>query len=280
MSTQTAAPLLAAMLGNGTGTRVLLIEDDPAVAAEVQMGLREHGFDVDASLSGYEGEDLAGSGGYDLIVLDLLLYDRDGVELCRSLRRRGIGAKVLILTAVTSSEDIIKALDAGADDYMTKPFNREELVARAYALLRRGDIMGTRFLRCEDLVLDLHKHLARRGDEPLQLSAREWDVLEYLMRNQHGVLTRAQIGQGVWGVDRGASNNLVNTYVALLRRKVNGGRGGRWGAPELIHTLKGSGYRLGLADENGGRGALAPEGPESATANDGIGHDGREALLR
>src|SRR6185295_1247020 len=153
------------------------------------------------------------------------------------------------------------------DDYMTKPFNREELVARVYALLRRGDIMGTRFLRCEDVVMDLHKHQARRGDEPLHLSAREWELLEYLMRNQHSVLTRAQIGQAVWGVDRGASNNLVNTYVALLRKKVNGGRGGRWPAPELIHTLKGSGYRLGLPDESASRGALTPEGPEPATAN-------------
>lgn len=224
--------------------RVLVIEDNPKMAAAVQKGLQEHGFAADTSHTGCEGEDLAASGIYDLILLDLMLPDRDGVEVCRNLRRRGVKAKVLMLTALSSTDDKVQGLDSGSDDYLTKPFEFEELLARVRALLRRGDASESRFLKCDDLELDLYTRVAKRDGRTVELSNKEFMLLEYLMRNPNRVLSRTQIGEKIWDMNFEPSSNVVDVYVSSLRKKVDRGFN-----RELIHTIKGVGYRLGIVDE-------------------------------
>ena len=223
--------------------RVLIVEDKPKMAGALQKGLREHGFAPDVSHTGFEGEDLGATGVYDLIVLDLMLPDRDGVEVCRNLRRRGVKSKVLMLTALGSTNHKVAGLDAGADDYLTKPFEFEELLARTRALLRRGDASESRHLRCEDLELDLYTRVARRGEHSVELSNKEYSLLEYFMRNPDRVLSRTQIGEKVWDMNFEPSSNVVDVYVSSLRKKVDRGF-----TRELIHTVKGVGYRFGVLD--------------------------------
>jgi DNA-binding response OmpR family regulator len=223
--------------------RVLIIEDNPKMAAALQKGLREHGFAPDVSHAGFDGEELASSGVYDLVVLDLMLPDRDGVEVCRNLRRRGIRSKILMLTALSATENKISGLDAGADDYLTKPFEFEELLARVRALLRRGDATESRFLRCENLELDLYTRVAKRSDQSVELSNKEYALLEYFMRNPNRVLSRTQIGEKVWDMNFEPSSNVVDVYVSALRKKIDRGH-----ERELIHTVKGVGYRFGVLD--------------------------------
>jgi two-component system copper resistance phosphate regulon response regulator CusR len=211
------------------------------MAAAVQKGLREHGFAVDVSHTGFEGEEQASSGVYDLILLDLMLPDRDGAEVCRNLRRRGVASKVLMLTALSSVDDKVSGLDSGADDYLTKPFEFDELLARARALLRRGEASESRHLRCEDLELDLYSRIARRAGQEVELSNKEFALLEYFMRNPDRVLSRAQIGDKVWDMNFEPSSNVVDVYVSALRKKVDRGF-----PTELIHTVKGVGYRFGV----------------------------------
>ena len=158
--------------------RVLVIEDNTRIASGLQKGLREHGYAVDAVVSGSEGEELAAGGVYDLVLLDLLLPDCDGVAVCRNLRRRGVKSKVLMLTALNSTEDKISGLDSGADDYLPKPFQFNELLARMRALLRRGDATEARHLRCDDLELDLYSRTAKRNGAVVELSNREFSLLE------------------------------------------------------------------------------------------------------
>lgn len=220
--------------------RVLVIEDNPKMASAIKKGLQEHGFAADSSGTGTDGEHLAASGVYDLILLDLLLPDRDGVEVCRNLRRRGISAKVLMLTALNSTLDKIKGLDSGADDYLTKPFEFDELLARMRALLRRGDASEARHLRHEDLELDLFTRMAKRDGRTIELSNKEFSLLEYLMRNPNRVLSRTQIGEKVWDMNFEGGSNVVDVYISSLRRKLDHGQ-----IPELIHTFRGVGYRLG-----------------------------------
>lgn len=226
--------------------RLLMIEDNPKMASALQTGLREQGFAVDVSHLGFEGEDLAASGVYDVIVLDLLLPDRDGVEVCRNLRRRGVKSKVLMLTALSSTEETVAGLDAGADDYVAKPFKFDELVARIRALLRRGDASESRVLRCDDLELDLYTHIAKRGGETIELSHKEFSLLEFLMRTPNRVLSRTQIGEKVWDMNFDPNSNVVDVYISLLRKKMDRGHG-----RELIHTVKGAGYRFGVMDAEG-----------------------------
>ena len=223
--------------------RVLVIEDNPKMASAVKEGLREHGMAVDTVHTGYEGEELAASGVYDLILLDLMLPDRDGVDVCRNLRRRGVKSKIMMLTSLSTVEDKVAGLDVGADDYLTKPFRFEELLARMRALLRRGDASEARHLRCEDLELDLYTRVAKRGEQSVELTNREFALLEYFMRNPGRVLSRAQIGEKVWDMNFEVSSNVVDVQVSALRRKVDRGF-----SRELIHTVKGAGYRFGVLD--------------------------------
>ncbi len=223
--------------------RVLVIEDNPKMASAVQKGLREHGFAADVAATGFDGEDLAAGGVYDIVVLDLMLPDRDGVEVCRNLRRRKIATKILMLTALGSTQDKVNGLDAGADDYLTKPFEFEELLARIRALLRRGEASEARHLRFEDLELDLYSRVAKRGGETVELSNKEFALLEFLMRNPNRVLSRTQIGEKVWDLSFEPTSNVVDVYVSSLRKKIDRGH-----EKDLLHTVKGVGYRFGIID--------------------------------
>jgi DNA-binding response OmpR family regulator len=223
--------------------RVLIVEDNPKMAGAIQKGLRSHGYAADVTHSGFEGEDLACIESYDLIILDLMLPDRDGVDVCRNLRRRCVETPVLMLTALSGTDDKVAGLDAGADDYLTKPFEFEELLARIRALLRRGEATEGRMLECADLRLDLYTRTARRGETEHELSNKEFALLEYLMRNPNRVLSRAQITEKVWDMNYEAGSNVIDVYVSALRKKLDRGF-----EKELIHTIKGAGYRFGVMD--------------------------------
>lgn len=223
--------------------RILLVEDSPKMAAALNQGLKSHGFAVDTAHTGFEGEDLAASGVYDAVILDLMLPDRDGIEVCRNLRRRGVNVKILMLTALSSTDDKVQGLDAGADDYLIKPFEFEELLARIRALLRRGEASEARYLRYDDLELDLYTRGAKRAGNAIELSNREFSLLEYLMRNPNRVLSRTQIGEKVWDMNFEPTSNVVDVYISSLRRKMDRGF-----SKEVIHTVKGMGYRFGVMD--------------------------------
>jgi DNA-binding response OmpR family regulator len=223
--------------------RALVIEDNPKMAAAIQRGLRENGFAADVSHTGFEGEDLAAAGAYDVILLDLMLPDRDGAAVCRNLRRRCIATPIIMLTALSSTEDKVDGLDAGADDYLTKPFEFEELLARIRALLRRGEATEGRTLKCDDLELDLYSRTASRAGASVDLSNKEFSLLEYLMRNPNRVLSRAQIGEKVWDMNFENSSNVIDVYISALRKKLDRDQG-----RPLIHTVKGAGYRFGIMD--------------------------------
>jgi DNA-binding response OmpR family regulator len=223
--------------------RVLIIEDNPKMAGAIQRGLRDHGYAVEVCHSGFEGEDLAAVEKFDVILLDLMLPDRDGVDVCRNLRRRCVDTPVLMLTALSGTDDKVAGLDAGADDYLTKPFEFEELLARIRALLRRGEASEGRHLRCEDLELDLYTRRAKRGETEHELSNKEFALLEYLMRNPNRVLSRTQIAESVWDMNFEPESNVIDVYVSSLRKKLDRGFD-----KELIHTVKGAGYRFGVLD--------------------------------
>ncbi|MGP1309123.1 MAG: response regulator transcription factor [Phycisphaerales bacterium] len=223
--------------------RILIIEDNPKMAGALQRGLREHGYAAEVCASGFEGEDLASVENFDLIILDLMLPDRDGVDVCRNLRRRCIDTPVIMLTALSGTDDKVAGLDAGADDYLTKPFEFEELLARVRAMLRRGEASEGRTLRCEDLELDLYTRRAVRGENEYELSNKEFALLEYLMRNPNRVLSRTQIAESVWDMNFEPESNVIDVYVSSLRKKLDRGFD-----RELIHTVKGAGYRFGVLD--------------------------------
>lgn len=221
--------------------RILVIEDNPKMAAAIQKGLREQGYAADVCHTGFEGEDLAAIEPYDAILLDLMLPDRDGVEVCRNLRRRSVTTPILMLTALSSTDDKVAGLDAGADDYIAKPFEFDELLARLRAIFRRGEATESRVLKCEDLELDLYTRRATRGDEEHQLSNKEFALLEYLMRNQDRVLSRAALIEKVWEMNFENTSNVVDVYIAALRKKID-----RDTDVPLIHTVRNAGYRFGV----------------------------------
>ncbi|MAO19137.1 MAG: DNA-binding response regulator [Phycisphaerae bacterium] len=223
--------------------RILVIEDNPKMAGAIQNGLKSNGYAVDVSHSGHDGEDMAVIEPYDLVILDLMLPDRDGVDVCRNLRRRCVDTPVLMLTALSGTDDKVAGLDAGADDYLTKPFEFEELLARVRALLRRGEATEGRNLECDDLTLDLYTRMAKRGDNEFELSNKEFGLLEYLMRNPNRVLSRTQITEKVWDMNYEPGSNVIDVYISSLRKKVDRGY-----ERELIHTIKGAGYRFGILD--------------------------------
>lgn len=221
--------------------RILIVEDNPKMAGAIQKGLQAHGYAADVAHTGFEGEDQATSSEYDLVILDLMLPDRDGVDVCRNLRRRCVGTPVIMLTALSGTEDKVAGLDAGADDYITKPFEFDELLARIRAMLRRGEASEGRMLECDNLTLDLYTRVAKRGDLECELSNKEYGLLEYLMRNPNRVLSRAQITEKVWDMNYEPGSNVIDVYISSLRKKIDRGF-----EHELIHTVKGAGYRFGI----------------------------------
>jgi DNA-binding response OmpR family regulator len=224
--------------------RILVIEDNPRMAAAIQRGLTEQGYAVDVAHTGFEGEERCAEGQYDLIVLDLMLPDRDGVELCRSLRRQGVRTPLLMLTALSGTQEKVAGLDAGADDYLAKPFEFDELIARVRALLRRGQASESRTLRYEDLELDLSRRACTRSGGRIKLTPKEFSLLEFLMRNPHRVLSRMTIVEKVWDMSYEPSSNVIDVYISQLRKKID-----RDHDRPLIHTVVSAGYRFGLAEQ-------------------------------
>jgi heavy metal response regulator len=219
--------------------RILVIEDEKKVAKFLQQGLEEEHYAVDVVHDGEEGEELAVSQTFDLIILDLLLPKKDGIAVLRSLRQRRINVPVLVLTAKSSTDNKVEGLDSGADDYLTKPFSFSELLARVRSLLRRGATEKSTLLKVADLQLDTVTHRARRGERAIDLTAREYAVLEFLMRNADRVLTRTVISEHIWNYNFDTGTNVVDVYINHLRSKIDAGSEQR-----LIHTVRGVGYVL------------------------------------
>ncbi|MBI3759818.1 MAG: response regulator transcription factor, partial [Deltaproteobacteria bacterium] len=212
--------------------QVLLIEDNPQMSALMQKGFQEQGYNADATALGHAGEETAFGKPYDVIILDRMLPDRDGIEVCRSLRRRGITTPILMLTALSDTEDKIAGLDAGADDYLAKPFAFEELLARIRALLRRGEPIESTRLTYDALEINLAKHTVTRDGQPINLTNREFSLLEFLVRRKERVVSRTAIGEHVWDMNYEPSSNVIDVYVSMLRRKVDKGF-----PKPLIHTV-------------------------------------------
>ena len=225
--------------------RMLVVEDNPKVAGFIRQGLTELGHSIDVAATGRDGERMAAEGGYDLLILDVMLPDIDGVEVCRNLRSRNVQSLILMLTALSTTADKVTGLNAGADDYLTKPFEFDELIARIQALLRRGESRESSVLRFEDLEMDLPSHRVTRAGEKIRLSNKEFALLEYFMRNAGRVLTRTAIAANVWDMDLSLESNVIDVYVGLLRRKVDKGFDKRF-----IHTVVGLGYVLSAEDPN------------------------------
>src|SRR5579885_785913 len=221
--------------------RVLIVEDERKVLRGLERGLQAEGYDVAAAATGEAGYDLAANQPFDCLILDLMLPGRDGLEILADLRRAGKNVPVLLLTARDAVEDRVSGLDAGADDYVVKPFAFAELLARLRALSRRRlDPPDANRLQVGDLVLDLVRHEARRDGRLIELTAREFALLEFLMRHPGQVLTRNQILDAVWRYDSNLASNVVDTYVHYLREKID-----HHEQSKLLRTVRGVGYAIG-----------------------------------
>lgn len=225
--------------------RLLIIEDDPTISGFLRQGLEELGYAVAVVGDGKEGEARGASGEFDLIILDLMLPGQSGIDVCRRLRQRGVATPILMLTALSSTGNKVEGLQAGADDYLVKPFEFEELAARILALLRRGQATEAAVLRFEDLEMDLLKRQVTRAGKKIRLTPKEFALLEYFMRRPNRVLTRTNIGQQVWDINFEYSGNVIEVYVSTLRRKIDQG----FDKP-LIHTVIGTGYMLSSEPPN------------------------------
>jgi len=226
---------------------VLIVEDERRIAAYVRRGLEEEGYAVDVAVTGREAFEWASGVPFDAIVLDLLLPEMDGLSVCRELRARGARTPILMLTARDAVDDRVAGLDAGADDYLVKPFALKELLARLRALTRRTDDQPrVSILRVADLTLDTLTHRVERDGRRVALTAKEMAVLECLMREPERVLTRTQIAEHVWNYDVFNHSNVVDVYIRNLRRKLDDGAG-----LKLIHTVRGAGYRLSAEHDDG-----------------------------
>jgi len=219
--------------------RILVVEDEEKVASFIQRGLEAEHYTVDVAPDGDTGLARACEGHYDLLILDLMLPRRDGAAVLRELRARGHALPILLLTARAAVTDKVRGLDLGADDYLTKPFEFAELLARVRALLRRGTAGPAPILALADLALDPATREVTRAGRRIELTAREFALLEFLLRNPGRVLSRAVIAQHVWGVSFDTFTNVIDVYVNYLRRKIDADF-----EPKLLHTVRGAGYVL------------------------------------
>ena len=230
--------------------RILVVEDDTRLSSFIRRGLREQHYTVDVAKDGEEALFLAQTETYDLIVLDLVLPKRTGIDVIRTLRGDRVTIPILILTGRDRLQDKVDGLDAGADDYLTKPFGFAELLARVRALLRRRSDMVPTVLRLADLELDTLRHKAKRSDKPLRLTSREYALLEFFMRNANQLVTRTTLAEHVWEQDFDPLSNVIDVHIARLRHKIDEDY-----AVKLLKTVRGSGYIL-----------QDPSVPESAAA--------------
>lgn len=219
--------------------RLLVVEDEKKVAGFIKRGLQEEGYAVDVASDGKTGLAMALDRLHDLILLDIHLPGMNGILVLQELRRRQVGTPVLLLTVRATIEDKVIGLDAGADDYLTKPFSFQELLARVRALLRRRSETKSTVLRVADLTLDPLQRLVHRGTEKIDLTSKEFALLDYLMRNTGRVVTRTMIAEHVWDYDFDSMTNVIDVYVNYLRKKIDAGR-----EIKLIHTVRGVGYTL------------------------------------
>ena len=217
--------------------RILIVEDEKKVAAFIKKGLEEETYAVDIATDGEEGLYLGEQNQYDLIILDLMLPKINGLDILSRLRSQKIDTPILLLTAKDSVEDKVEGLNQGADDYLTKPFAFSELLARVRVLLRRGKAEVKTTLMISDLTLDLVSHKVNRGGDEIELTGKEYGLLEYFMRNQEKVLTRTMIAEHVWDYNFDTFTNVIDVYINHLRKKIDKGR-----ELKLLHTLRGVGY--------------------------------------
>ncbi len=219
--------------------KILIIEDEKKIVSFVKNGLKSEGFTVDSANDAEEGLFLAGESHYDLIVLDIMLPGMDGISLCRKLRSMGKTMPIIMLTAKDAVEDRVKGLDAGADDYLTKPFSFVELLARIRALTRRHLTTKSKVLKIGDLAVDAEAHTVTRGKKAIELSPTEFRLLSYLMENQNRALSKSLILENIWGYDFSPESNIVDVYIKYLRDKID--KGAR---KSLIQTVYGVGYKI------------------------------------
>ena len=218
--------------------KILLVEDEKKVADFIKKGLTEEFYTVDAAPDGEEGLFMAENSDYDLMILDIMLPDINGIELCTKIRSKNIKTPIMMLTAVDATESKVKGLDSGADDYLTKPFVFDEFLARVRSLLRRPSLAAD-LLKAADLVLDPVKHEVLRGGRKIDLTWKEFALLEYMMRNRGRILSRTKIFENIWSYDIETSSNIVDVYVSYLRDKID-----KRHSQKLIHTVRGAGYIL------------------------------------
>jgi DNA-binding response OmpR family regulator len=219
--------------------RILIVEDDLNIAETIRQELVDQHYLVDVAHDGIEGEELASMNDYDLILLDLMLPKKDGREVCKSLRLEGIRTPILMMTALGATDDVIHGLDAGADDYLVKPFHIGVLLARIRSLSRRQSEQKTVELRIADLVLNTARRTVTRSGRPIELTAKEFALLEYFLLNRNKVLTREMISEHVWDMNFDPRSNVVDSLVRFLRQRID-----KDFTPALIHTIRGVGYRL------------------------------------
>jgi heavy metal response regulator len=219
--------------------RILVVEDERKVASFIRKGLKEEGYAVDVAEDGEKGDFLAATNDYDLILLDVLLPKIDGISLLKKIRLDNNKTPVILLTAKDTVDDKVRGLDAGSDDYLTKPFAFAELLARIRSALRKGNNPLPTTLRVADLSLDLLGHKVMRDGQEIELTAKEFALLEFLMHHARTVVTRTVITEHVWDIHFDSFTNVVDVYINYLRRKIDSGR-----AQKLIHTVRGRGYML------------------------------------
>ncbi|MDQ4140275.1 MAG: response regulator transcription factor [Bacteroidota bacterium] len=218
--------------------KILLIEDEPKVASFIKKGLEEQSYDVEQAYDGFFGKRLALEKEYDLIILDVILPQLNGLEVCKAIRQHNSSVAILMLTALGNTTDKIEGLDAGADDYLVKPFEFQELLARIRALTRRkNDLPTGEILRIADLELDIARKTVTRNHQPITLTAREFALLSYLLRNKGRVVSRVDIIENVWETSFDTGSNVIDVYINFLRKKVDKDH-----SIKLIHTLVGMGY--------------------------------------
>ena len=217
--------------------RILIVEDDKKVAGFIKKGLEEETYAIDVAYDGEDGLHFGSEGQYDLIILDIMLPKIDGLEILSQLRDQGRDTPILLLTAKDAVDDRVAGLNKGADDYLTKPFAFSELLARVRVLLRRGKAEVKTTLQISDLTLDLVSHNVNRGGDEIELTGKEYSLLEYFMRNQEKVLTRTMIAEHVWDYNFDTFTNVIDVYINHLRKKIDKGR-----ESKLLHTLRGVGY--------------------------------------
>ena len=221
--------------------KILLIEDEPKTVQSLKQGLEENNYVVEVAYDGHMGHQLATRNTYQLIISDIIIPGINGLELCRKLRLEGVQTPILMLTALSTTDDKLEGFDAGADDYLAKPFDFKEFLARVKALIKRSNqtMIEAQVLKFADLELDLTSKIVARSGQKINLTAKEFQLMEYFLRNQEKVISKAEIAENIWEVEDENSSNLIEVYVNYLRKKVDKGF-----SSKLIHTQFGMGYIL------------------------------------